>query len=97
MTQMAQFTDAFYDNDPSYGMGVYLPNGNLQELRITQVIDVNIKKRFAHLAIKDNLEKRVPLKFIHHYLYWIEWDALFIENSQFFVKEYYSNVCLPNQ
>ena len=31
MTQMAQFTDAFYDNDPSYGMGVYLPNGNLQE------------------------------------------------------------------
>ena len=31
MTQMAQFSDAFYDNDPSYGMGVYLPNGNLQE------------------------------------------------------------------
>jgi len=29
--QMAQFTDAFYDNDPSYGMAVYLPNGNLQE------------------------------------------------------------------
>ena len=31
MTKMAQFTDAFYDNDPSYGMGVYLPTGNLQE------------------------------------------------------------------
>ena len=30
-TQMAQFSDAFYDHDPSYGMAVYLPNGNLQE------------------------------------------------------------------
>ena len=31
MTKIAQFSDAFYDNNPSYGMGVYLPTGNLQE------------------------------------------------------------------